>query len=349
MIVYGDPRTTATVGEAVAALRGLRGRDLVIACGMLEQAVADREGMTNDKFTNDKGNSSDRSIREVAARGWLTKTDEAGDLRLGLAETTSLSIKTPEGFAFYQLYPEQYARSAELFFAAKGCGDYVVLGIRSIGTSLSAVVAEVLRLSGARVRRFTLRPRGDPFGRVVELPRGVENGCDGYLVVDEGPGLSGSSFVAVYRALTAIGVAAERIHFFPGHGNAPGSAASGEVREIWERVAKWHLPLEETAWGGCKNIFEFLKEREKRFEHGVVWEFVGYPLPWPFDCSGAAERCARRCAEVSCGLPVLDAVDGWLAFPFVNAMNAKITLGKLAEHIVAVADEPLRREDEIET
>jgi hypothetical protein len=353
MIVYGDPKTVCTVGEAVAALRELGGRDLVVACGMLEQAVADFGGMTNDTFTNEKANPKDgigrESFTEIAARAWLTGTDARLDLEFGLAAETTLSLKTPEGFAFYQLYPEQYAKAAELFFEAKGRGNYVVLGIRSIGTSLSAVVAEALRLKGAKVRRWTLRPRGDPFARVVELPGEVENGCDGYLVVDEGPGMSGSSFVATYNALRAIGVNARKIHFFPGHANPPGEAASEEIREVWEKVSKWHSPLEETAWNGCRNIFRFLKEREKKFEHGVVWEFVGYPLPWPFDCSGEAERCARRCAELSCGLPVIDTLDGWIAFPFVNATNAKITLAKLAEHIVAVADEPLRREDEIET
>ena len=353
MIVYGDPKAACTVGEAVAALRDLKGRALVVACGMLEQALDDRGGMTKDKFANDKGTPKDEigreSFTEIAARAWLTGTEVRLDMEFGLAPETKLSLKTPEGFAFYQLYPEQYVRAAELFFEANWRGDYVVLGIRSIGTTLSAVVAEMLRLDGAKVNRWTLRPRGDPFARVVNLPSEVENNCDGYLVVDEGPGISGSSFVATWRALREIGVAAEKIHFFPGHLNPPGQAASAKTREVWEKVAKWHSPLEETPWKGCRNIFEFLKEREKKFEHGVVWEFGGYPLPWPFDCSGEAERCARRCAELSCGLPAIDAVDGWVAFPFVNATNAKITLEKLAEHVVAVADEPLRREDELET
>jgi hypothetical protein len=335
MIVYGDPKTSATLGEAVAALRGLKGRELVIASGMFEQGLADA-GLATGDFT------------EVAARNWLGGNDATVVEEIRAPRDTKLTIKTPEGFAFYEVYPEQYVNAAREFLKAKGAGSYVVVGIRSIGTSLSAAVAEVLRMGGADVRRCTVRPHGDPFSREVDLPAWVDDASDGYLVVNEGPGMSGSSFVATRVALTKMGVPAEKIHFFTGHPNAPGAAASEETRRIWAGTTRWHVPLVDTAFGNKKGLFEVLKEREERFDFPVVWKFAGQALPWPFDCSGAAEGNARRIAERSCGLPVLDAVDGWLAFPFVNGQSTKVALERLADHIVAAADEPLRREDEME-
>ena len=44
----------------------------------------------------------------------------------------------------------------------------MVVGVRSIGTSLSAAVAAGLRASGSDVCRTTVRPAGDPFNRTVE-------------------------------------------------------------------------------------------------------------------------------------------------------------------------------------
>ncbi len=94
-----------------------------------------------------------------------------------------------------------------------------VIGIRSIGTTLGAVVAAALDAPPPD----TVRPFGDPFARQAELPPGiVENGAH-YVIVDEGPGLSGSSFGAVADWLQARGVPLERIAFLPSHGGDPGA------------------------------------------------------------------------------------------------------------------------------
>ncbi len=44
-----------------------------------------------------------------------------------------------------------------------------VLGIRSIGVTLSAVACAALRLRGIECRRFTVRPTGHPYDRKLEL------------------------------------------------------------------------------------------------------------------------------------------------------------------------------------
>ena len=71
----------------------------------------------------------------------------------------------PEGYAFYCLYPEMYRDAALRFFREQGASSSVVIGIRSIGASLSTVVADTVQA----VWRFTVRPRGHPFDRELRL------------------------------------------------------------------------------------------------------------------------------------------------------------------------------------
>ncbi|MFC5068047.1 hypothetical protein [Flaviflagellibacter deserti] len=63
--------------------------------------------------------------------------------------------------------------------------------------------------------------------------RKLLDGAEHFVVVDEGPGLSGSSFAAVGRLMRGRGVRADRITFMPGHGNGPGVEACEETRRIW--------------------------------------------------------------------------------------------------------------------
>ena len=65
----------------------------------------------------------------------------------------------PEGYAQYGVWPEAYAESARRAVQELRPARVVCLGLRSIGTSLSAVVAAVVRAEGCPVTRHTLRPR----------------------------------------------------------------------------------------------------------------------------------------------------------------------------------------------
>ena len=108
-----------------------------------------------------------------------------------------------------------------------------VVGIRSIGSALAPLVAAGLGAAAA----VTLRPIGHPFARRVTagplLAAWLAADQQPVAVVDEGPGLSGSSFAAVAQWLTAQGVAPQRIHFFPSHAGGPGDKASTAVRQLW--------------------------------------------------------------------------------------------------------------------
>jgi hypothetical protein len=177
-----------------------------------------------------------------------------GDIERTYAlEEQPLTVKIPEGFALYGLYPEQYIVSALRWLtdhADVSPRRVVVVGVRSIGTTLAAVVSAVLAAGGWQVGSLTVRPGGHPFAREVEISSEQIGGATWGLVVDEGPGMSGSSMVAVAEALTRCGIARERISFFPGHAGEPGSAASEQVRSWWSGTLRYVTPLSEVGFEG---------------------------------------------------------------------------------------------------
>ena len=153
--------------------------------------------------------------------------------------------RVSEGYAYYALHPETYSVAARRFWRSAKPSSAVCIGIRSIGTSLSAVVAATLAESGVPVRLLSVRPRGHPFARQLRLDGVLKNllaseaSAAHYVVVDEGPGLSGSSFACVTAALTELGVPGERIALFPSW-NADGTTfCSAAARTTWARHARY--------------------------------------------------------------------------------------------------------------
>jgi len=84
-----------------------------------------------------------------------------------------VSIRTSEGYAYYSLFPETYAESARRFVRETAPQRVCVIGIRSIGTSLSAIVAAALS-DVPHVRAFTVRPGGHPFDRQLTVAPSLE-------------------------------------------------------------------------------------------------------------------------------------------------------------------------------
>jgi len=147
----------------------------------------------------------------------------------------TIECRRAEGYAFYALYPEAYLAAAQ---AAPAAPRHVI-GIRSIGVGLAAIVAVA---TGAALPA-TVRPRGDPFRRRVEvdpalLAEWLSDGAARLAIVDEGPGLSGSSFGAALDVLECAGVARDRIECFPGHAGELGPAASAPHRERWRQLSR---------------------------------------------------------------------------------------------------------------
>ena len=121
----------------------------------------------------------------------------------------------------------------------------MVIGIRSIGTSLSAVVAAALAEQGRETRSYTVRPRGHPFDRSLRTGPELtalwrDSAADAhFLIVDEGPGLSGSSFASVAARLSECGVPDDRIFFFPSRDLDGGGLLSASARDRWRRHARY--------------------------------------------------------------------------------------------------------------
>ncbi|MGK9170148.1 hypothetical protein KXR53_27790 [Inquilinus limosus] len=158
------------------------------------------------------------------------------DVLTALPLPAAIRCRLAEGFAFYALYPEAYLEAAS---ALAGVRPLKVIGIRSIGLPLAAVVAEACGADDL----VSVRPVGHPFRRELALdpaltaellraPHGV------FAIVDEGPGLSGSSFGAAADHLEAHGVDRGRIRFFPSHGGEPGPQASPAHRERWRSAVR---------------------------------------------------------------------------------------------------------------
>ena len=204
----------------------------------------------------------------------------------GLTLPEQIEVRHPEGYAFYALYPESYIEAAK---GLRGGPAPTVIGIRSIGTGLAALVASVLGTEPP----ITVRPVGHPFRRELslspELAEAILSRRNGtYAIVDEGPGLSGSSFGAVADFLEDAGVARQRIHVFPSHPGELGPQASSAHRERWAQLSRHCVVVDTLA----------LEPRipEHALSHWIE-DLIG-PLTAPLeDISGGAWRARAFAAE----------------------------------------------------
>ncbi|MFT8244353.1 hypothetical protein [Roseomonas sp. BN140053] len=187
-----------------------------------------------------------------------------------------------EGFAFYALYPELTLRAAK---ALAGEPPPVVVGLRSIGTPLAALVAAALDAAPP----VTLRPVGHPFRRELRPGAALEaellrDPAARFALVDEGPGLSGSSFGAVGDFLEDRGVSPHRLHAFPGHLGPLGPQASERHRARWDRIPRYVASFEDTVL------------RAPRPEHRLeawVADLTGPAQAPPEEISGGGWRAHR--------------------------------------------------------
>jgi hypothetical protein len=289
MLVYGDPQFEIESGELIRRLAAFLHnseqanlddcRDLLVPAGQFEQAAADHLEKSGEWPL---WSQPVQGITDTAARIFVSRFDGQNE-KSPVAQLSDLSnfpacilnVKIPEGFAFYSLFPEQYVVAARAWAhsiatqQAGRVGTAFIVGLRSIGTTLSAVVMAALRMIGWDVQRITVRPRGDPFSRTVELPK-ISKTFDYALVVDEGPGMSGSSMAAACQALLQGGFSEKQVIFFPGHDKDPGPAASVTVRSCWERLPRAYAPLSTLRWSGAGLKDILVKETERLLSNPVV-------------------------------------------------------------------------------
>jgi len=273
VLVYRDAHRNARGSDLVHALvdawrRGssleasLRAAELECALADLGHPHAETCARLSDAFASAWLGGGSPSPERV--RGWL---DE-------LAPPAEFALRIPEGYAYYALQPEAYAvLAAEL----PGRAPVAVVGVRSIGTSLSAVVAAACRRAGRPAERLTVRPTGHPFARQL-VPSDAERAwiaarrAEGaaFVVVDEGPGMSGSTFLAVAEALEAAGVPRARIRLFCSHRPDPARLVGPAAASRWSRFSAHAVaPLQPPA--GARDL------------SGGQWRALAYPdaQRWP--------------------------------------------------------------------
>jgi len=266
VLVYGDGWREVTPREQLAALAALlrsqsAGRErhdelvrALIEAGELAQGLADAEFAARGFDDATPLQAAALALVVALARkvqaSWSSGFASAGPT--AWVELAALAAAAPpepvrcrvaEGYAHYAVYPEAFmAAAAELRGA-----PLLIAGLRSIGLSLAAAVAAA---SGA-AEVVTLRPHGPPFERRVavsaRLARRLAAHSGLFAVVDEGPGLSGSSFGAVGDLLEGLGIPAERIVYLPSHPGAPGPAAQARHRERWRGARRLVRVLDDVA------------------------------------------------------------------------------------------------------
>jgi hypothetical protein len=238
MIVYGEHeervRTADLLRTIIAASDPV---ERMIRFGQLEAGIVDAACPAVDSIT-----PLTAALREAALSGEYQLL-----ARWQLPE--EIVVRPAEGFSWYAVYPEMYSAAARRFVHEQRPAECVVIGIRSIGTTLSTAVEHELRAHGICAVSLTVRPRGHPFDRTLVLSEELErmlraHAPDHFLIVDEGPGLSGSSFMSVAEALGRLGVPNNRIVLFPSHDPDPNGFLSERARMRWADYVRYFEPFD---------------------------------------------------------------------------------------------------------
>jgi len=229
--------------------------EILIAAGELEAGVVDALCPAADGWHPTLAALREASV--AAGRFFLRRCPRpaliaAFDALATLELPPHVEVSVPEGYAYYGLYPETYATAAGTFHQEMRPERVGVIGIRSIGASLGAVAAAALEARGCEVHSWTVRPRGHPFYRTLALSPELERQFRAhaswhFAIVDEGPGLSGSSLACVAEKLSWLGVPDERIVIFPSWNPDPGSFVSQTAAGRWMRHRKYVAVFEPSA------------------------------------------------------------------------------------------------------
>lgn len=313
----------------------------LLCAGELECAIADALFDCSPCFAR---------LSDVLAEAFLAGqlTDHFQNTKEAVAQAPvpeNVTVSTPEGFAYYALQPSAYAQVLDRLPLLPE--RVVVIGIRSIGATLSAVTAAAARLRGSQAIRFTVRPAGHPYNRGTEflpnqlhiIQRGIAgNAC--FLIVDEGPGLSGSSFLSVAEALEVAGVAREKIILLSAHEPNPETLCSTNAAQRWRRFrcvpvasepfrptgagafvggGEWRSGLfhDESEWPAVWSNMErvkYLATENREDRGGKLLKFVGLGHYG----GGVLER-EKRVAEAGFAPMPRPEENGFVSYPWLNS------------------------------
>jgi len=252
LLVYRDVVKTVPTHACFDRIRRrIQAGDVIgalIIAGELEQGVLDAVDAKTDDWTELHATLRTMVLATAAlarGRGSARALFAACDAVRSRELPDTIACRAPEGYCHYALDPIAYAHAAARYTGDGRICD-LVIAVRSIGTSLSAVVANTLNAPSV-----TVRARGESGAREViasdrlmaHALRQLERGGD-VAIVDEGPGATGETFHAVARWCGELGVDDNRIVLFPSHpGNSP--LAPPDRRTWLDRAVRYPPPPEE--------------------------------------------------------------------------------------------------------
>lgn len=325
--------------------------DALIEAGELEAALAD----AGSESAESAARVTD-CLAAVVMHGDSTATARAAAYADRIAPPNTLTVAPPEGFTYYALHPSDFARLAATLDSRR----YAVIGIRSIGTTLSSVVLTALTAQGKQARRITVRPTGHPYSRRTEFTADQlrwinENSGAQFLIVDEGPGRSGSTFLSVAEALLLSGVPRQAITMLGSREPDLGSLCADNAAARWQEFrfvatrpsvnrrfegctyiggGNWRevLRLPEDTWPESWTQMERLKFLSP--DRQTLYKFEGMgPI-------GAEVReRASALADANFGPKLTDAGGGFLAYEFLQGPHAQAgeinsaMLDRIAEYL----------------
>ena len=272
------------LGGSLRILRSVHGDidallDALLRAGELECAATDAG--SNSAAVLQKMTDGLASALVKADQDGFAEVEETGSMldELGRLELPqSVMVSPPEGFAFYALHPLSYVDVLQAL--GKKSQNVAVVGIRSIGTTLSAVVQAGFASMGLGVQRITVRPTGHPYNRVTEFNTEqrawiCERGNAHFVVVDEGPGMSGSSFLSVGDALLVAGVERDRITFICSRVPDPSSLTARDGETRWQSFQTVYVPANRRLPAGADEFIAGGIWRARVFKNERDW-----PASW---------------------------------------------------------------------
>ena len=271
------------------------GVDALILAGSLECGLADANAASAQEAA---------AVTDTLARNLLQRDQDSLHQVLGRLDRIevpqALAVSQPEGFSYYALHPRDFSEASEGLPESSG---YAVVGIRSVGTTLSAMITARLHMLGRHTERMTVRPDGHPYNRTLQLTRGQkawvrkqEESGSVFVIADEGPGRSGSTFLSVAEALKEAQVPANRIVLAGSHSPDAASLCAHNAEARWREFnflgakrwacgpyeglqylggGEWRkvfIPGNESEWPVCWPQMERMKFLSADGEHIIKFE-----------------------------------------------------------------------------
>ena len=328
--------------------------EAIIRAGSLESALADADAagahiaaVVTDSVTTALFTPNPDSLRRAASA------------LQSLSVPATIPTSPPEGFSYYAVHPLDFVTAANKLSLSSSI--VAVIGIRNIGATLSAIVTAALRARGQDAARMTVRANGHPYERNTVFSEQQKSWireqldlASEFLIVDEGPGRSGSTFLSVGEALLQAGVPFERITFLGTRDVDPAQLCAQDAVRRW---SKFRLRAARQVTLDHFSNYSYLGAGEWRhifLPHGTVW-----PECWPqmerlkflspdrtqifkfegMGSAGAAVReRSRRIAAARFGPGIDDAQAGFSSYsvisgrPMSSAEVSEHALERIAEY-----------------